>query len=70
MDTKPFYLSRAMWGGIIAGLATLAQITGIANVSEADQAQLVDIIITVAQLGGIALGIYGRAVASQRLSIT
>ena len=52
MDTKAWYLSRGMWGGLIAGAATLLQITGVANVSETDQQALIEIVLTGGQLVG------------------
>lgn len=68
-ETKAWYLSRSMWGGIIMGAATLLQITGVANITEADQAALVDIVLTGAQLVGAAVAIYGRYAAKASLTL-
>ena len=68
MNAKAWYLSRGMWGGLIAGAATLLQITGVANVTEADQTALVEIVLTGGQLVGAALAIWGRYAAKTKIT--
>lgn len=63
MDTiKPWYQSKTIWGALIAGLASLAKLSGH-SVSLADQQELADLAVTLAGAAGAALAIYGRVTA-------
>lgn len=63
-EYKGALASKAVWGGIIAILASVAAIWGF-KVSPDDQARLVDIIIAIAAgLGGI-MAIWGRVTAKK-----
>lgn len=68
---KPWYLSKGVIGPIIAMLSLLAGYLFGVKVDEATQAVLVDQIVatlaTLFGLGGSALGIYGRIVATSRI---
>lgn len=72
MDTKKWYASKTVWGGVVAFVATVLQVTGVVNVSGAEQAALIDqiaaVISVVAQLVGTALAIYGRVTAKSAIS--
>lgn len=63
MDPKAWYLSRAVWGGVVAILASLFSAFGI-NLDEAAQADAVNIGLALAGAVGGALAIYGRVRAS------
>ena len=56
MEKKPWYLSKTVWGALIAGGTTLAAIFGY----NFDLAGLDNQIVT---LVGAALAVYGRIVA-------
>lgn len=64
MDSKAWYTSKAIWGGIVAIVAALSSaIFGITLGAE-DQEALVNVIATVAGAFGGLLAIYGRVKAS------
>lgn len=63
MDPKAWYLSRAVWGGVVAILAGLLSAFGI-NLDEAAQVDAVNIGLALAGAIGGALAIYGRVKAS------
>lgn len=69
MDTKPCFKSRAFIGGLISVLALILDKNGLVHLSEPNQQQLVDIILTLLEGGGGTLALYGRVVASQPLSL-
>jgi len=63
---KPWWKSRAVWGGIVAAVAPLLAMLGV-NI---DEPQLLNIIMSlVAVAGGIA-AVYGRVVAVERIRHT
>lgn len=72
-DEKPWYLSKAVWGGVLAALAGLFQLFG-ATLAPEDLGQLNDsagVLIDqgpalVAAVGGI-LAVVGRVFAKKRL---
>lgn len=59
MDPKAWYLSRAVWGGVVAILASLLSAFGI-DLDEAAQADAVNIGLALTGAVGGALAIYGR----------
>lgn len=63
MDPKAWYLSRAVWGGIVAILASLLSAFGI-NLDETAQAEAVNVGLALAGAIGGTLAIYGRVKAS------
>lgn len=67
VDTKSLWASKTVWGGIIAVVASLAGIAGY-TVSPADQASIVDLVTSVVALGGGALAIVGRILASKKIA--
>ena len=66
MDTKSWYASKAVWGGLIAVGAAVAG--GFGVVVDADtQSQIADlIVIGVGAVGGL-LAIYGRIKAGKSI---
>ena len=71
MNTKQWWLSKTLWGLLIAIIATGLQMTGVVSISDIEQAGLVDGLIAIAdllaQLFGFILAIYGRVVAKHAI---
>ena len=65
-ETKSVWASKAVWGGLIAVIASLAGIWGY-TITPADQASIVELVTSVAALGGGALAIVGRILASKKI---
>jgi NADPH-dependent curcumin reductase CurA len=65
---KPWWLSRGVWGGVIAVLSGIAGLLGYA-VSDAEQALIADAVVIVAasasSAAGGVLAIIGRIKASR-----
>lgn len=59
--TKPWYLSRTIIGGIIAGAA------GVLGLTDADAAQITDMAVSAAAVIGGALSVYGRVKATREI---
>jgi len=59
--TKPWWQSRAVWGGIVAAAAGIASLFGV----DIDQAKATEIAVSLAPLIGGALAVYGRVRASK-----
>ena len=66
MDSKAWYMSKGVWGGIIAIGAAIAGAFGYA-VSPDDQAGLAEAAVAVGAAVGGAIAIIGRAKASKPL---
>ncbi|TPW32767.1 hypothetical protein [Pararhizobium mangrovi] len=64
--TKPWYLSRTLWGAAIAVAACLAGLAGI-DVSAADQSTIVNQILQIAGAGGGLVAVVGRVAAKTEL---
>lgn len=65
-ETKSVFASKAVWGGIIAVVASLLGIWGY-SVSAADQASIVELVTSIAAAIGGAIAIWGRVVASKKI---
>lgn len=65
-DVKPWYASKAMWGGIIAVLAGLAGLWGY-KISPADQEQIILLVTGLSSAVGGVLSIVGRIMATKSL---
>lgn len=65
-ETKPWYLSRTVWGALIAIAASLGGAFGIVF-SEQDQAALSDAILEIVGALGAVVALYGRLSASRML---
>lgn len=63
-DQKPWYASRAVWGGLIAIAAGIAGALGY-TVSPDDQEQIALIVTSIAGSVGGAIAVYGRIRASK-----
>ena len=67
-DSKPFWTSKTMWGGVIAFVCTILQTTGLVTVSAEDQATIADILVQVPQYAGILIAIWGRYTAKTEVT--
>jgi uncharacterized membrane protein len=59
---KAWYLSKTVWGALIAVAASVLHAAGIELGSEA-QNELADVAVTIAGAAGGLLAVYGRMVA-------
>lgn len=64
MDTKKWYASKTIWGGVIMFISTILQITGVADITTMEQGAITDnmfsLVTVMGQLVGAVLAIYGR----------
>ncbi|MCB1416684.1 MAG: hypothetical protein M9908_11900 [Phyllobacteriaceae bacterium] len=67
IDEKPWYLSRTIWGSLIAVAAALGSILGI-SLDQTIQAELADIVVQMAGAAGALVAIYGRLAATEIIS--
>ena len=58
-ETKPWYMSRTVWGALIAIAASLANAAGI-EIKAGDEGELADILVSAAGTVGGLIAIYGR----------
>lgn len=65
-DTKQWYHSKTVWGGLIAVMASLLQATGI-DIDAGTQGALADDLVALAGAVGGLVAIYGRIAANRRL---
>jgi len=63
-DVKPWYMSKGVWGGVIALLAAILGAFGYALGAD-DQVALADIALSIGGAVGGLLAIYGRVKASK-----
>lgn len=65
-DTKNWYESKAVWGGIVAAGASLAGLIGL-DLPDGSTADLVEALTALAGAIGGILAVYGRISAEKRL---
>lgn len=65
-DIKPWYLSRTVWGGVLAIVASLANLAGL-GIGGAEQAELADRITALLAAAGGIVAVAGRLAAQRRL---
>ncbi|MCD2181004.1 hypothetical protein [Rhizobium sp. GN54] len=65
-ETKVWYLSRTVWGGILAIAASVLNLAGT-EISGADQAELADKMTALMAAAGGIVAVAGRLAASRRL---
>lgn len=65
-DIKPWFLSKTIWGALVAIGASLASLAGM-PVDAADQAALVEAALHAAGAGGALLAVIGRIGATTRI---
>jgi hypothetical protein len=68
MDTniKAWYLSRTVWGGVLAIAASIANLAGL-EISNAAQAEFADRITAFLAAAGGLVAVAGRLAAQRRL---
>lgn len=66
-DTKPWYMSRTVWGALIAIAASIGGAFGI-MINEVDQAQLADTALQIVGAVGALFALYGRLAAEKVIS--
>ncbi len=67
IDEKPWYLSKTIWGSLIAVAAALAATAGI-TIDGQNQQVISDAILQVIAAAGALLSIYGRLTATDLIS--
>jgi hypothetical protein len=65
-DMKQWYVSKTVWGGLIAILASLMQAAGI-ELDPTTQGDMADNAVALAGAIGGLIAIYGRLTAEKRL---
>ena len=65
-EIKPWYLSKTVWGGVLAIGASIANLAGL-GVSGAEQAALADHITALLAAAGGIVAVAGRLVAQRKL---
>ena len=65
-ETKQWYLSKTVWGALIAIVASLVPAMGM-EFDAGTQAQLVDDLVSLAGAIGGLIAIYGRLTADKRV---
>lgn len=65
-ESKPWFMSRSVWGALVAIAAGIGGTFGI-MIAEQDQATLTDAILQIAGAVGAVVALYGRLSASQIL---
>lgn len=63
-DSKPWYLSKTIWGSLIAMLAGIGSAFGL-DLDVPSQANLVDAILKLVSVAGSLLAVYGRFAATR-----
>lgn len=65
-EVKSWYMSKTVWGGVVAILASCADLAGL-EVSPADQIGIADGLTALVAAAGGLLAIWGRISAKGRL---
>ncbi|MFD1327623.1 hypothetical protein [Mycoplana ramosa] len=65
-DLKPWYLSKTVWGGVLAIVASLADLAGL-GIDSLEQAELADHMTALLAAAGGIVAVAGRIVAQKRL---
>lgn len=65
-DSKAWYLSKTVWGALVAVLASILHISGF-ELGVLEQGQLIDALVGIAGSVGGMVALYGRIVASHAL---
>lgn len=66
MESKPWYLSKTVWGAVIAILASALNLGGY-ELGVLEQGQLIDGLVALAGSVGGIVAIYGRVVANHSI---
>lgn len=66
-NSKPWYMSKGVWGGLVALLAGVAAMLGY-NLGPEDQVTLTNALIGAGSAVGGVLAVYGRVKAQDNLT--
>jgi len=66
-DTKPWYMSRTVWGALVAIAASIGGAFGI-MITQADQVEIADTMLQIVGAVGGFLALYGRLSAQKIIS--
>lgn len=66
-NLKPWWQSRTVLGVIVMAASGIASQTGIAELTAADQAVIVDWLLNAVGIGAAGFAIWGRVIANQRI---
>ena len=64
--TKALLASRTFWGAVVAGTSGILSLWGH-SIADQDQAELVDMAVTLVAFAGSGVAIWGRVKASSRI---
>ncbi|MEM1370590.1 MAG: hypothetical protein AAGG72_00020 [Pseudomonadota bacterium] len=67
VNAKPWYLSKGVWGGLIASAAGIASFFGI-HVPEGDVQSITEIVMSIVTSAAGLFAVYGRLVAEDKLT--
>lgn len=70
METKAWYTSKTVWGGLLAILSPLIGSLFHVSVSDSDITQISDILSTIGTSIGGLLAVYGRIKATTKVNPT
>ncbi len=65
-DDKQWYLSKTVWGALLALGASVLQFTGI-QIGGADQSTIADSAVAIAGAVGSLIAVYGRVTATSAI---
>lgn len=65
-ETKPWYLSRGVWAGVVAALVGVATVFGL-NV-EGEQESIINVVVGLAEVVSGIVAIYGRVRAKAKIA--
>ncbi|PZM17077.1 hypothetical protein [Rhizobium tubonense] len=68
-DVKHWYLSKTVWGGLLAVAAFALQLKGF-QLDPTDQSAIADSIVSITGAVGGILAIYGRVIATAAIRIS
>lgn len=72
METKKWYASKTVWGGILVIVSLILRALNISELTPEEQSQIVDKIVSVVNIGmesiGAVLVIIGRIKAEKKLT--
>ena len=67
LDAKPWYLSKTVWGSLVAILAAFLGLWDF-DIPARDQERVVELLVQIAGAGGGMLALVGRFMATRRLA--
>lgn len=66
-EVKSLLKSKTLWGIVVSALAFFAGKYFNVEISEMEQAEIVDLLVTLAVSGGLLFAAFGRVVANKKL---